>query len=222
MIILGLTGSIGMGKSTAARQLRRLGVPVYDADAAVHRLLVKGGAAVGAIERAFPQVICDGAVDRRRLGARVFGDAAGLACLEAILHPLVRRQERQFVERARRRRLRIVALDVPLLFEAGGAGRVDAVAVVTCPAFLQKQRVLARPGMTSGKLAAIVGHQMPDWQKRRRADFIIPTGIGFRPALRKLQSAVTLLRRNGLPLRRKRRPPYGFAAKSIMMEKFDA
>ncbi len=213
MIILGLTGSIGMGKSTAAGQLRRLGVPVHDADAAVHRLLAKRGAAVEAVERAFPGVVVRGAVDRGRLGTRVFGDTAALARLEAILHPLVRRQERQFLERARRRRLRVVGLDIPLLLETGPGRRVDAVAVVTCPDFLQAQRVLARPGMTPGKLAAIRQRQMPDREKRRRADFIVPTGSGFRLALRKLRTAVILLRQQGASLRRRRRRARGIAVK---------
>jgi len=194
MIILGLTGSIGMGKSTAGRQLRTLGVPVHDADAAVHRLLAKGGAAVARIEQAFPQVIHQGAVDRRRLGTTVFGDDVALARLEAILHPLVRRQERAFLQRARRHRIPIVALDIPLLFEAKAERRVDATVVVTCPAFLQKQRVLARPGMTAGKLAAILQRQMSDSAKRRRADFVIPTGIGRRWALRKLCLVVKQMR----------------------------
>ncbi|HXP97346.1 MAG TPA: dephospho-CoA kinase [Telmatospirillum sp.] len=197
MIILGLTGSIGMGKSTAGRQLRTLGVPVYDADAAVHRLLAKGGAAVARIEQAFPQVVHQGVVDRRRLGAAVFGDDAALTRLEAILHPLVRRQERAFLQRARRRRIAIVALDIPLLFEAKAERRVDATVVVTCPAFLQKQRVLARPGMTAGKLAAILQRQMDDPEKRRRADFVIPTGIGRRWALRKLCRVVKQMRDQG-------------------------
>lgn len=201
MIVLGLTGSIGMGKSAAARQLRRLGVPVHDADAAVHRLMAKGGAAVPLIDRAFPQMVFDGAVDRGRLGARVFDDDVALARLEAILHPLVRRQEKLFLERARRRRVRVVALDIPLLFETGSARRTDAVAVVTCPAFLQEQRVLARPGMTPGKLAAIRKRQMSDGEKRRRADVIIPTGLGFRFSLRKLRRAVTLLRQAGSSFR---------------------
>jgi dephospho-CoA kinase len=191
-----------MGKSTAARQMRALGIPVHDADAAVHRLLAKGGAAVGPIGRAFPQVIRDGAVDRGRLGARVFGDDAALGRLERILHPLVRRQERRFLQNARRRRLAVVALDIPLLFEVKGDSRVDAVVVVSCPAFLQEQRVLVRPGMTAEKLAAIRGRQMPDWEKRRRADIIIPTGAGRRLALRKLRLALAGLCRNGKARRR--------------------
>jgi dephospho-CoA kinase len=201
MITLGLTGSIGMGKSTAGRQLRLLGIPVHDADAVVHRLLAKGGAAVGAIARVFPEVIVEGAVDRNRLGRRVFGDDAALSRLEAILHPLVRRQEKLFLQRARCRRIPIVALDIPLLFESKAAGRVDAVIVVSCPAFLQEQRVMARPGMTANKLTAIRRRQMDDREKRRRADFVIPTGLSRRFSLRKLCIVVTRLRQLGPPRR---------------------
>ncbi len=203
MIILGLTGSIGMGKTTAADQLRSLGIPVYDADEAVHRLMAKGGKAVPLVERAFPNVVFGGEVERARLGARVFGDDAALKRLEAILHPLVKDQELGFVRRARRQRRRIVALDIPLLFEVQGTARLDAVAVVSCPPFLQEQRVLARTGMTHGKLAGIRRRQMPDPEKRRHADFVIPTGAGKRLSLRKLRLAVQRLERIG-PRRRYR------------------
>ena len=195
MIILGLTGSIGMGKTSAANQLRSLGIPVYDADDAVHRLLRKGGAAVPLVDKAFPGVVFGGVVERTRLGARVFGDAQALKTLENILHPLVRAEERQFLKRANRQGKKIVALDIPLLFETHGEKRVDAVAVVTCPAFLQEQRVMARHGMTHGKLEVIRDRQMSDSEKRRRADFIIPTGSGRRRTLRMLQAAVATLRR---------------------------
>lgn len=194
MKILGLTGSIGMGKSTAAAMLRRLGVPVHDADATVHRLLARGGAAVAQIERAFPGVVRDGAVDRQELGRRVFGQPAELRRLEAILHPLVRRAETAFLKRHRRTGTRLVVLDIPLLFETGGDRRCDAVAVVSCPAFLQAQRVLRRPGMNPGKLAAIRAQQMPDGEKRRRADFVLPSGAGKAPVLRGLKRIVTVLR----------------------------
>lgn len=137
MVILGLTGSIGMGKTTAATMLRRLGVPIHDADATVHRLLGPGGAAVPAVRAAFGEaVIAAGAVDRRRLGARVFNDEPALRCLESILHPLVRREERRFLAAAARRRVHTVALDVPLLFETGGHARVDATVVVSAPAMI--------------------------------------------------------------------------------------
>lgn len=194
MRILGLTGSIGMGKSTAAAMLRRLGVPVHDADATVHRLLAKDGAAVGAIAAAFPGVVEDGAVNRQELGRRVFGQPAELRRLEAILHPLVRGAETEFLKRQRRRHARLVVLDIPLLFETGGQRRCDRVAVVTAPAFLQAQRVLRRPGMNAAKLAAIRAQQMPDAEKRRRADFVLPTGTGRAPVLRGLKRIVTLMR----------------------------
>lgn len=193
MKILGLTGSIGMGKTTAAAMVRRLGVPVHDADATVHRLLAKGGAAVAAIAAAFPGVVENGAVNRQELGRRVFGQPAELRRLEAILHPLVRRAESEFLRRHRRRRTRLVVLDIPLLFETGGQHRCDAVAVVTAPAFLQQQRVMRRPGMTRAKLAAILAQQMPDQEKRRRADFVLPTGTGKLPVLRRLRRIVTML-----------------------------
>lgn len=193
MIILGLTGSIGMGKSTAAQQLRRLGFAVHDADATVHGLLGRGGGAVSAIAAAFPGVVRDGAVERRVLGAQVFDDPAALRRLESILHPLVRQAERRFLARARRQRRRLVVLDIPLLFETGGETRCDAVAVVSAPAFVQARRVLGRPGMTDDRLAAIRRTQMPDRDKRRRADVVIPTGRGYRPALRALVRAIQVL-----------------------------
>ena len=197
MIVLGITGSIGMGKSVAAAQLRAQGVPVHDADRAVHALLEKGGEGVGPVGRAFPGVVREGVVDRGRLALRVFGDEEALARLEAILHPLVRHRHAAFIARAHRRRLRLVALDVPLLFESGGEGQCDAVAVVTCPPFLQEQRVLARPGMTRARLAAIRARQMPDSEKRHWADFVIPTGLSRRYSLRRLTRMVRSLRARG-------------------------
>jgi dephospho-CoA kinase len=194
MNILGLTGSIGMGKSTAAAMLRRLGLPVHDADATVHTLFAPGGAAVAAVAAAFPGTVRDGAVDRAALGAVVFGDGAALKRLEAIVHPLVRRAEREFLARQRRRHARLVVLDVPLLFESGGGRRCDKVVVVSCPAFLQAQRVLARPGMSAERLAAIRAKQMPDSEKRKRADFVIPTGMGKPPALRRLKAIIRMMR----------------------------
>ncbi len=195
MKVLGLTGSIGMGKSTAARALRRLGLPLHDADAAVHRLMARGGAAVAAVERAFPGVVVDGAVDRPALGARVFADPAALKRLEAILHPLVRVEERHFLQSCRTRGVRLAVLDIPLLFETGGEARCDATLVVTAPRFLQDQRVLSRPGMTPERLARIRAQQMPDAEKRRRADFVVQTGLGRREALVALRRALRELRR---------------------------
>lgn len=193
MIVLGLTGSIGMGKTTAAAMLRRLGVPVHDADAVVHRLLGRGGAAVAAIAAAFPGVVRGGAVDRAALGAVVFADEAARRRLEAIVHPLVHRAEAAFLARARRQRRRLVVLDIPLLFETGGQRRCDAVAVVSAPAFLQAERVLRRPGMTPERLASVRRAQIPDAEKRRRADAVVPTGLGRRPALRALVRLIARL-----------------------------
>ena len=180
MIGLGLTGSIGMGKSTAASVLRQLGVPVHDADASVHRLMNHGGAAVGFVEAAFPGTAQNGAIDRKELGRRVFADPAALKRLETILHPMVRDQERTFLEAARARGYPIAVLDIPLLYETGGERRCDAVIVVTAPQFLQDQRVLKRPGMSRARLNEIVNKQIPDVEKRRRADFVVPTGLGKR------------------------------------------
>ncbi|MBI1206130.1 MAG: dephospho-CoA kinase [Azospirillum sp.] len=194
MVIVGLTGSIGMGKSTAAAMLRRLGVAVHDSDAVVHRLTRPGGAAVAAIAREFPGTVTGQTLDRRALGALVFGDRAALRRLEAILHPLVRRAESRFLREAARRRRPVVALDIPLLFETGGGGRVDAVIVVSAPGMVQTARVMARPGMTSEKLAGILARQLSDREKRRRADFVVPTGAGRRLTLQRLRRIVGSLR----------------------------
>ena len=194
MVILGLTGSIGMGKSTAAAALRRMGVPVHDADHAVHNLLGKGGRAVPAIAREFPGVVTEGRVDRARLGAIVFADPKALRRLESILHPMVRRAERAFLAAAARRRVPVVVLDIPLLYETSGEGRCDAVVLVSAPAMVQTPRVLLRRGMTPAKLAGIHARQMPDAQKRRRADFVVPTGLSKRAALQCLARIVALAR----------------------------
>ena len=191
MKVIGLTGSIGMGKSTAADMFRRRGVPVYDADRAVHGLSAKGGKAVPAIARAFPGVVVDGAVDRKKLGAQVFGNAAALKRLEAIIHPLVGQERRKFLRRARAQRKAVVVLDVPLLFETGGDALADVIVVVSAPAFLQTARVMKRPGMTAEKLAGILSHQMPDGEKRRRADLVIQTGMGKRAAQRQIDRLLT-------------------------------
>lgn len=181
-----------MGKSTAAAMFRRDGIAVHDADAAVHDLMRRGGAAVPAVAKAFPEAVRDGAVDRKALGALVFGKPEALRRLEAILHPLVRRRMRRFLQQAGRRGDRLVVLDIPLLFETGGERFCDAVAVVSAPRLIQRQRVLARPGMTPEKFAAILAAQMPDREKRRRADWVVPTGLGRRPARLALRA---LLRR---------------------------
>lgn len=205
MIVLGLTGSIGMGKTSAARSLRRLGVPVHDADATVHRLLGPGGKAVPAIRRLFPQAVENGAVNRRTLGGIVFADPAALRQLEAVLHPMVREEERTFLKRMRRRRQPLVVLDIPLLYETGGAARMDAVVVVSAPALLQARRVLARPGMTPEKFAQILRQQTSDAEKRRRADFVVTTGLGHDRSLRQLKRIVRLIRENPDLYRRRRR-----------------
>lgn len=193
MIILGLTGSIGMGKSTAAKMLRQMGVPVYDADAAVHRVQAPGGVALPPIEAAFPGVVKNGVLDRQALGARVFGNKEALRKLEAIVHPLVGRLQRQFLRRAAMKRAPVVVLDIPLLFEGLGERRVDGVLVVSAPAFLQRQRVMARPGMTEEKFAGILKQQVPDSLKRRKATVVIPTGLGLAPTRAALAKAVPAL-----------------------------
>ena len=205
MIVLGLTGSIGMGKSTAAAMLRRIGIPVHDADAAVHRLLAKGGAAVPAIDAAFPGVVKDGAVDRKALGAKVFGHPQELRRLEKILHPMVQAVAKRFVQRGRAQRRKMVVLDIPLLYETGGERRCDAVIVVTAPRFLQHARVLARPNMTPDRLAQIEKLQMPDAEKRRRADIVINTGLGRRAAFLALQRALRDMPNRQKPAQQKRR-----------------
>jgi len=180
VIVLGLTGSIGMGKSTAASALRQMGVPVHDADASVHCLMNHGGAAVGFIEAAFPGTALNGAIDRNELGRRVYADPAELKRLEAILHPMVRVQEQIFLKTCRRKRVPVAVLDIPLLYETGGEKRCDAIIVVTAPKFLQDQRVLKRPGMSRQRLEEILSKQMPDAEKRKRADFVVQTGLGKR------------------------------------------
>jgi len=194
MLILGLTGSIAMGKSTAAGMLRRLGVPVYDADAAVHRLLARGGSGVAAIAEVFPDVIEEGAVDRKRLGARVFGDAAALRELEGILHPLVAQARQRFLRTAARQQRPLVVLDIPLLFETNGEHGCDAVCVVSAPRFLQEARLLRRPYMDRARIAAVAARQMPDAKKRRRADFVVASGLGRAVTFAALRRIVEELR----------------------------
>jgi dephospho-CoA kinase len=184
MIRLGLTGSIGMGKSTTAGFFRSLGVPVHDADATVHALY--SGPAVAAVEAAFPGTTRDGVVDRPTLAARVLGDPAAVSRLEAIVHPLVRDAEIAFLERARAEARRIVVLDIPLLFETGAERRVDAVVTVTAPGEFQRARVLARPGMTAEKLDHILARQTSDAEKRRRSHFLVDTSRGLEPACRQV------------------------------------
>jgi dephospho-CoA kinase len=180
MFILGLTGSLGMGKSTTARFFAEEGVPVHDADAVVHRLY--DGEAAAAIEAAFPGTTVGGRVDRDKLAARVLGDVAALKRLEAIVHPLVQEAERRLLAEAQARGEKVAVLDIPLLFETGGQDRVDAVVVVSAPPEVQRSRALERPGMTVDKLDAILAKQMPDHEKQRRADFVVDTSRGFEAA----------------------------------------
>lgn len=209
MVILGLTGSIGMGKSTVAGMLRRLGLPLHDADATVHRLMAKDGRAVPAIKAAFPGVVRDGAVDRKKLGAAVFGKPEALRRLEAILHPLVREETERFLRLHARRRAPLVVLDIPLLYETGAERRVDAVLAVTAPPQIQRQRVLARPGMTEERFQQILAQQTPDAEKRRRADFLLQNGLSKAQTLKRLRRIVTLAK--GLEPRHwppRRQPPF--------------
>ena len=173
MVILGLTGSIGMGKSTTAGFFAEAGAPVHDADAAVHQLYA--GAAAAAIEAAFPGTTAGGKVDRAKLGEQVLKDPAALKRLEAIVHPLVRRDEERFLQAAEGAGAAVAVLNIPLLFETGGDKRCDAVVVVSAPPEMQRARVMERPGMTEEKFASLLGKQVPDAEKRRRADFVVDT-----------------------------------------------
>ena len=194
LFILGLTGSIGMGKSETSQMFRRQGVPVFDADAAVHELLKKGGQAVRPIEVAFPNITKDGAVDRSALGARVFNNKDELRKLEAILHPMVGKMQRAFLNQARARRLPLVVLDIPLLFEGDGEERCEATVLATAPYFLQRQRVLARPNMGVEKFENICRQQVPDVVKRQRTDFILQTGLGRRFTLNRVVRMIAAAR----------------------------
>jgi dephospho-CoA kinase len=187
MIVLGLTGSIGMGKSATAKMFAEAGVPVHDSDETVHRLYA--GKAAPLVEAAFPGTTQAGVVDRVKLAGKVLGDAAALKKLEAIVHPLVRADADAFLSKHRAAGAPIAVLDIPLLFETGGRDRVDRVVVVTASPEIQRERVLARPGMSEEKFSSILAKQVPDAEKRRRADFIIDTGLGF-DAARKAVGAI--------------------------------
>ncbi|MCA3708753.1 dephospho-CoA kinase [Phenylobacterium sp.] len=204
MIHIGLTGSIGMGKSTTARMFRDAGVPVYDADAAVADLYVRGGAAVEPLEAAFPGVTRDGAVDREALRIRVLGDDAAMTRLNAVVHSLLGRDRLEFHRKAEASGADVLVFDIPLLFETGGERNMDAVVVVTAPAEVQRARVLAREGMTPERLDAILARQTPDAQKRERADFIIDTGQGLEAARAEVARVLAAVRD---PAFRSRRPP---------------
>jgi len=200
MVVIGLTGSIGMGKSTTAQLFGDAGVPVHDADLAVHRLY--GAEATGLIEAAFPGTTGAGGVDRERLGERVLGNAEALARLEAIVHPLVRREEARFLAAAEAAGAAVAVLDIPLLFETGSERRVDAVVVVSAPPAMQRARAFERPGMTEAKFQALLGKQMPDAEKRRRADFVVDTSSGIDSA--RAQVHAILRQVATLPIRRER------------------
>jgi dephospho-CoA kinase len=197
MITVGLTGSIGMGKSTTAAMFAEAGAPVYDADAEVAALYAKGGAAVGPLEAAFPGVVRDGAVDREALRVKVLGDPEAMKRLNAVVHPLLGAGRADFFRRAEASGADIVVLDIPLLFETGGAAGVDAVVVVSAPAAVQRERVLARPGWTDQRLDAILAQQLPDADKRARADFVIDTGSGLEAARQQVAQVIAALRAPG-------------------------
>lgn len=204
MILIGLTGSIGMGKSTTAAMFREAGVPVYDADAAVHALYDRGGSAVEPVGAAFPGVVKDGRIDREALRQAVLGDPEALSRLNAIVHPLVGRDRVSFFAQAQDCGADMVVLDIPLLFETGGHANVDAVVVASAPADMQRERVLARPGMTPDRLDAILAQQMADAEKRARAHFVVDTSRGLEPARAQVASIIAAMRD---PQKRPTRPP---------------
>lgn len=193
MIILGLTGSIGMGKSATARLFREEGVPVYDADEAVHALYAKGGAAVAPVEAAFPGVSEDGAIDRARLRARVLDDPAAMKRLEQIVHPLAGAAQQAFRAEAQASGAAFAVIDIPLLFETGGDRYCDYTLVVSAPAEVQRERVLSRPGVTPETFESILARQMPDAEKRARADFILSSAHGFDFARDHVRAIVALM-----------------------------
>ena len=206
MLIIGLTGSIGMGKSTTAAMFRDAGVPVYDADAAVADLYQVGGAAVAPLEAAFPGVTKEGAVDREALRTRVLGDDEAMGRLNKIVHPLVGADRVQFFKAAEEAGADMVVLDIPLIYETGGDANMDAVVVVSAPESQQRERVLARPGMTADRLDAILARQMHDSEKRARAHFVVDTGRGLEPAREQVTEIIAVMRDP------QRRPPRRLAS----------
>jgi dephospho-CoA kinase len=197
MIVLGLTGSIGMGKSTTANLLREAGVPVHDADEAVARFYAEGGEAVGPVGRAFPQALINGVIDRERLSGLVLGNPDALKRLEAIVHPLVKQDRNRFLAASKAAGTEAVVLEVQLLFEVGAEEEVDAVIVVTAPPALQRERVLLRPGMNPEKFERILARQIPDTEKRARADFVIDTGQGLERAREQVAELLETIRAPG-------------------------
>lgn len=194
MLLVGLTGSIGMGKTETAKMFARLGLPVYDADAAVHALYAPGGAAVGPVGAAFPDAIRNGAVDRARLGALVVGKKEEMERLEAIIHPLVRQAQIEWLQAREAEGAPLAVLDIPLLFETGGDALMDVVVVVSAPAEVQRRRVLARADMTEEKFEAILARQMPDAEKRARADYVVETHRGLDDAFGQVRAIVDKLK----------------------------
>ena len=203
MLNIGLTGSIGMGKSTTAAMFREAGIPVYDADAAVADLYLTGGAAVEPLEAAFPGVTKDGAVDREALRQRVLGDDAAMAKLNSVVHPLLGKDRIAFYQRAEQAGADMVVLDIPLLFETGGHLNMDVVVVASAPAQMQRERVLARPGMTADRLDAILARQLHDTEKRAKAHFVVDTGRGLEAARQQVAEIIAVMRD---PLRRPQKP----------------
>jgi dephospho-CoA kinase len=203
MVVIGLTGSIGMGKSTTARFFAEAGVPVHDADLAVHRLY--SGEAIRLVEAAFPGVTNAEGVDRNALATRVLDDPSALLRLEGIIHPLVRREEVRFLDEAERAGAPVAVLDIPLLFETGAHRRVDATVVVTASAELQRARAFERAGMTEAKFQALLANQMPDADKRRRANFVVDTSQGFDSARQQVRDILRVA--SALPIRRDRTEP---------------
>jgi dephospho-CoA kinase len=194
MITIGLTGSVGMGKSTTAAMFAEEGAPVYDADAEVRRLQVKGGGAVEAIEAEFPGMVKDGAVDRDALGSRVFNDPEALKRLNGIIYPMLGAGRAAFFEKAERDGVDAVVLDIPMLFETGGEARMDVVVVVSAPEHVQRERVLARPGYDAARLDAILARQMHDAEKRARAHFVVDTGQGLEHARDQVRAIMARIR----------------------------
>lgn len=196
MIKVGLTGSIGMGKSTTAEMFRQAGIPVHDADATVHALY--SGEAIEPVEEAFPGTTRNGTVDRRELADRVLGNPQAMQRLEAIVHPLVRQKELEFIANAELAGEKFVILDIPLLFETGGDQRVDMIIVVTAPAEVQRERVLSRPEMSEEKFISILAKQTPDSEKRERADFLIDTSLGMESARTEVEKIIRILRQKSV------------------------
>jgi len=194
MIKLGLTGSIGMGKTTTADMFAQAGIPVFNADGVVHQLYGKGGKAVEPVARAFPKALVDGAISREQLASTLHDTPEAIKTLESIVHPLVGEARNDFIASAEKRRHELVVFDIPLLFETGQAGAYDAILVVTAPPDVQRARVLSRNGMTPQKFAAMLARQMPDREKRERADFIVDTSKGLEPARKQVADIIETLK----------------------------